>query len=250
MADIQVIKATHDEIKELRVLFLQENNFQFVHNKCHQYGWADVYSFHVNGKKAGYGSVWGQSRREDRDTIFEFYLLPPFRSLAALIFSQLIAQSGVAYIECQSNDLLSATLFFQFVQNIQAEAILFKDSFESKLNKPGIIFRKKTDDDQLDEDTGDYLLLHNDEVVADGGLMLNYNLPFADIYMKVKEGCRQNGFGSLIVQELKKEAYRIGRVPAARCNINNHVSKATLMKAGLEVCGFLLTGEIKKIKCV
>ena len=191
MMDIQVTKTTHDEIKELRILFLQENNFQFIHNKCHQYGWADVYSVHVNGEKAGYGSVWGQSKREDRDTVFEFYLLPPFRSMATLIFPQLIAQSGVAYLECQTNDLLLATLFFQFAQNIRAEAILFKDSFESKLHIPGTIFRNKTNDDQLGEDAGDYLLLHNNEIVADGGLMLNYNLPFADIYMNVKEEHRQ-----------------------------------------------------------
>jgi len=59
----------------------------------------------------------------------------------------------------------------------------------------------------------------------------------------VKENFRQKGFGSLIVQELKKEAYRIGRVPAARCNIKNKISKATLLKAGFRVCGNILIGN-------
>ncbi|HEY8896859.1 MAG TPA: GNAT family N-acetyltransferase, partial [Niastella sp.] len=72
-----------------------------------------------------------------------------------------------------------------------------------------------------------------------------YNFPYADIYMDVKENCRQQGLGSLIVQELKKEIYRIGRVPAARCGISNNASKATLIKAGLRPCGFRLKGEIK-----
>ena len=76
--------------------------------------------------------------------------------------------------------------------------------------------------------------------------MLNYNLPYADIYMHVLEEHRGKGFGSLIVQELKTLAYEMERVPAARCNINNRVSKATLEKAGLRSCGFILHGEVKK----
>jgi GNAT superfamily N-acetyltransferase len=121
---------------------------------------------------------------------------------------------------------------------------LFEDHFETKLCIPDTVFRKKTSADSLSEDTGDYLLLHKNEVVADGGLMLNYNLPFADIYMKVNDKYRRNGFGSLIVQELKKEAYRLGRVPAARCNVSNHISKATLIKAGLKVCGYRVKGRL------
>ena len=76
--------------------------------------------------------------------------------------------------------------------------------------------------------------------------MLNYNIPYADIYYEVKENFRQKGFGSLIVQELKKEIYLMGRVPAARCNIRNRASKANLLKAGFRVCGFILKGDIKR----
>jgi hypothetical protein len=81
--------------------------------------------------------------------------------------------------------------------------------------------------------------------VASGGFMLNYNFPYADIYMDVKEPFRRMGFGSLIVQELKKEIYLMQRIPAARCNINNKASKATLLKAGFKVCGGILKGELK-----
>ncbi|MES1219062.1 MAG: GNAT family protein, partial [Bacteroidota bacterium] len=62
----------------------------------------------------------------------------------------------------------------------------------------------------------------------------------------VNEKYRQRGFGTFIVQELKKEAYLMGRVPAARCNINNTISKATLLKAGFKVCGNRLIGEVKQ----
>jgi RimJ/RimL family protein N-acetyltransferase len=83
--------------------------------------------------------------------------------------------------------------------------------------------------------------------MATGGFMLNYNHPFADIYMDVKEEFRQRGLGSLMVQELKKEIYKAHRVPAARCNIKNTISRATLIKAGFRLCGYLLEGKIKPL---
>ena len=244
--EIEIIKTNLEEIKAFRVLFLQENNFQFVCDKCHYYGWADTYLFTVNGEKAGYGSVWGTNKREDRDAIFEFYLLKPFRKMADLVFPQFHNQSGAVYIESQSNDPLLSSMLYQFSQNINAEAILFKDSFDTDLQIPGATFGRKTIRESSGADEGDFIVLQNGETVAEGGLMLNYNMPFADIYMNVKENFRQQGFGSFIVQELKKEAYRMGRVPAARCNVNNHISKATLLKAGFEICGHRLLGNIKK----
>ncbi len=226
-------------------MFLKENNFQFIHNKCHDYGWADTYMVTIDGAKAGYGSVWGESRREDRDTIFEFYLLAPYRKHAEAIFEKLIKVPGVAYLECQTNDALLSSMVYRFSENIRAESILFEESCKTNLQIPGAVFRKKTVDDNTDEDAGEFLLVHNGSIVADGGLMLNYNFPFADIYMRVNENERRKGYGSFIVQQLKNEAYRIGRVPAARCNIKNHVSKLTLIKAGLKTCGYLLLGTVK-----
>ena len=73
----------------------------------------------------------------------------------------------------------------------------------------------------------------------------NYNMPYADIYYEVNEQYRRKGYGTLMVQELKKAAYLLGRLPAARCNINNYLSKATLLKAGFVICGHILTGELK-----
>jgi RimJ/RimL family protein N-acetyltransferase len=50
-----------------------------------------------------------------------------------------------------------------------------------------------------------------------------------------------------MVQELKKEIYNVSRVPAARCNVKNLASRATLLKAGFRLCGYLLEGRIKPL---
>lgn len=65
--------------------------------------------------------------------------------------------------------------------------------------------------------------------------------------MEVREDCRRRGIGSFLLQELelKKQCYFAGRVPAARCNIRNVASLAALIKAGLRVCGFMLTGKVE-----
>ena len=243
---LKVIKTGIETIKELRALFLWENHFQFVHNKCHENGWADTWLFLTDGKKAGYGAIWGADRREDRDAIFEFYLTRPFRKFANLIFKEFCSISRATLIECQSNDPLLSSMLYGFAENINAESILFEDNFQTDLNVPGVVFRREEEAVTTEYEASGYFLDLDGDTVATGGLMLNYNKPYADIYMEVKEPFRRKGFGSLITQELKKESYQIGRVPAARCNVNNLASKATLLKAGFKVCGAILKGEIKE----
>ena len=133
-------------------------------------------------------------------------------------------------------------------------ACLTSESMESFLSEciisqkiEGATFKKTKPGDDTRFDPNEYVLEVNGEIVATGGFVRNYNLPYIDMFMEVKEDYRQKGFGSFIVQELKKEAYLQKRVPAARCNIDNKASKATLLKAGLKVCGCILVGEIKKV---
>jgi len=244
--NVSIIKTSYEEVALFRVSFLKENNFQFILDKAYRYGWADTYLFAIEEKKIGYGSVWGKDKREDRDAIFEFYIIPSYRQFSSLIFPKFQTVSNAPYVEAQTNDLLLSTMLFEFTRDISAEAILFEDYIETNLAVPGTIFTRKPDATDNPMDAGGYLLTLDGEVVASGGLMLNYNLPFADIYMEVKENHRQKGFGSLIVQELKKEAYRMERVPAARCNIDNKISKSTLLKAGFRVCGCRVVGRIRE----
>lgn len=237
---LKITKTTLDEIQELRKLLLAEVSFQFVYNKCHGAGWADVYLFTMAGSPVGYGALWGKEKRENRDTVFEFYLLKPFRHLGDKIFPEFLKESGALFLNCQSNDTLLTNLLFEYGKNINAEAILFEDSFQTEFKIDGTVFRKNETQDSSDSD---YVLMHNGEVIASGGYVWNYNYPYIDIYYEVKPDYRQRGFGSLITQELKKEAYRLNRVPSARCNVNNKASKATLLKAGMRVCGYMLVGN-------
>lgn len=102
--EINIIKSGLKDIQPFRVLFLQENKFQFVHDKCHHYGWADDWLFTIGGLNVGYGSAWGKDEREDRDTIFEFYIIPAWRKLSSRIFSQFytvtLLKSGFGVCGC------------------------------------------------------------------------------------------------------------------------------------------------------
>jgi len=235
-------KATGPQLERLRSRFLEESHFQFVHDKCHLYGWADSYIFQLDNEDIGYGSIWGLNDRSQRDTIFEFYLLPAYRKLANDCFALLCQLPGVQHIESQTNDQLLTRMLYQSATNIYAEAHLFEDGSTTFFPSQNTLFRKAAP--STHEQDRAYELVLGENIVATGGLMLNYNYPYADIYMEVKEPYRRRGFGALVVQELKKAAYVTGRVPAARCNIANRISYATLTKAGFRQCGFILIGTV------
>jgi GNAT superfamily N-acetyltransferase len=246
--EIKAAKTSLENILRLRKLFLLESNFQVRYNACHERGWTDSYLLTIDDLEIGYGSVKGQEIA-DRDSIFEFYVIPSFRNLSVNIFKKLITASGAGIIECQSNDRLLTYLLYEFAKNINADTILFDDAIATSHCSDDTAFRKAKQGDKIfehkAEPAGDYVLEQKSEVVATGGFLLHYNFPFADLYMEVKEDCRRKGLGSFILQEVKKECYLAGRVPAARCDINNTASKACLLKAGFKVCGYMLKGEIK-----
>jgi len=246
---IQILKTELTEILSLRGLFLQENNIQIRYNAVHERGWSDSYVFVSGQNKIGYAAVMGNENRNDRDTVFEFYTLPSFRNASSVAFAELLQLSGATFIECQSNDLLLSSMLYQFGKNINSQVVLFEEAFTSNLIQEGVIFRQRAAEDQIFDHTGelagDFVLELGKEIVATGGFLLHYNFPFADLYMEVNELYRQRGFGSYLVQETKKQCYLAGRVPAARCNMSNPASKATLLKAGFKIAGFMLFATIK-----
>jgi GNAT superfamily N-acetyltransferase len=245
---INVIKTDLNEILPLRSLFLKENNFQIRYNACHERGWTDSYVVMYENKRIGYAAIKGNQDLNDRDTVFEFYIVRAFRKLSSASFLELLRSSTPRFIECQSNEFLLTSLLFEYGQNISSNVILFEDSFISDLKIDNVIFRKRNGVDVVfehkAEPVGDYVLELNKQVVATGGFMLHYNAPFADLYMEVKEDFRKKGLGSFLIQEVKKQCYLAGRVPAARTGIENVASKATLMKAGLKIAGFMLLGRV------
>jgi GNAT superfamily N-acetyltransferase len=239
---MEVAKTTLSTIAHFRKQFLEENNIQFIYDKCHRYGWADTYLFIINSEQVGYGSVWGKNEREDRDAIFEFYLIKNWRHLAEQFFIEFCKSSRAPYIECQSNDRFIYPMFQKFAKNTVTEAILFADDHQTDLYVESTIMESKGQGDHPDD--RQYVLIHNGEEAGSGGFMLNYNFPYADIYYQIHESHRRRGLGSYLVQELKKEIYKMGRVPAARCNVANAISKLTLLKAGMVVCGLRVNGDI------
>lgn len=246
---LKVSKINLKEIIYLRSLFLQENNFQIRYNACHERGWTDSYVVTYNEEKIGYGSIKGKGNIKDRDTIFEFYIIPSFRNLSLAAFSELLNSSRATFIECQSNDLLLSSLLYQYGQNISSDVVLFENHMTSDIKMDKIVFRKRNETDIVfehrAEPIGDYVLELNHEIVATGGFLLHYNMPFADLYMEVKEEYRRNGLGSFLIQELKRQCYLAGRVPAARTGTDNTASRATLIKAGCKIAGFMLLGKVK-----
>ena len=208
-------------IQPLRALYLQSTNFQIRYDACHDRGWTDSYILTSDGLQVGYGSVMGRDRA-DRDTVFEFFVIPSFRRQSSALFRALLAASGARYIECQSNDLGLTALLFEFAREISADVILFEDHAVSRHVVPGGIVRRRRKGDAIFahavEPVGDYVLEVDGEVVATGGFLL---------------------------QELKRECHLAGRVPAARCDLRNAGSRGALTNAGMRVCGFMLAGVVR-----
>jgi GNAT superfamily N-acetyltransferase len=241
-------KVRLQDIEIFRSLFLREFNHQLRYYACHERGWSDSYLLLNNGEAVGYGLVKGKNNLTDRDAIFEFYLMPPFRKEAHRYFSELVKTSGATFIESQSNDVFLTNLLNEFASDVKSDVILFEDKTTTQLDGTGVLFRKRLESDLIFEHklepAGDYVLEWQGAIIATGGFMLHYNQPFADLYMEVDEPHQRKGFGAYLVQELKKECYRAGRVPAARCSIQNNASRNTLLKAGMVVCSLMLEGKI------
>lgn len=244
---VTAVRTKLKAIQPLRALYLQSTNFQIRYDACHERGWTDSYILTSDGAPVGYGSIMGRERT-DRDTVFEFFVIPPYRKASSDLFRALLVASSATYIECQSNDVGLSALLFEFAKEISADVVLFEDHAVTRHVIPGAVVRRRQKRDRIFEHTteplGDYVLALEDEIVATGGFLLHYNPPFADLYMEVREDCRRRGFASFLLQEVKRECYLAGRVPAARCDVRNTASRGALTRAGLRACGFMLTGVV------
>jgi GNAT superfamily N-acetyltransferase len=144
-------------------------------------------------------------------------------------------------------------MLYDCAADITSEAILFGDAFTTHLTCPTGLLRRVTEADKerlfehKSEPGGDWMIESDGVAVATGGALFHYNPPYGDIYMEVHEAYRRRGFGSYLVQELKRICYEMGKTPAARCNVGNVASRQTMQKAGLLPCGRILLGDV--VKC-
>jgi GNAT superfamily N-acetyltransferase len=245
----KAVKATLKDVEPLRGLYLQEMNGQIRFDSCHWRGWSDEYLLKIEDVPVGYGSIKGKDDLTSRDTVFEFYVVPPFRTAARALFTALLGASRATHIQGQSNDQLLTPLLVEFARDIGGDTVLFEDHVVTALEVPGAVARRRRDGDRPFEHTteplGDLVVEHGGEIVATGGFLTHYNPPFADLYREVREDRRRRGFGALVLQEAKKACYLAGRIPAARTSVENIASQATLTRAGLRVSGYILMGTVK-----
>jgi len=241
--------ASAEDVLPWRDMYRLEMSCQIIHDSIHsRKGWTQEYFLFAGGVAVGYGSIAIAGPWKEKPTVYEWYVVPQYRSHMFDLFSALLAASGSATIETQSNDTLLTVMLHTFAPSVTSESILFHDKLTTAHLPPGAIFRGATAADALDI-SPDQLKWHGiveveGKVAATGGILFHYNRPYGDIYMEVAEPFRRRGLGSFIVQELKRVCYEGGNVPAARCNPKNIASRKTLQKAGFVPCGHILTGSV------
>lgn len=249
MMTIDASLVPRDEILALRELYRQEMNCQIAHESLHERGFTESYLLRIDGKVAAYGALI-RDRAGWKDVIKEFYVLPGYRAGALPLFRHFAGAAHARGVEAQTNDRLLTLMLFDCATNIKSETILFHDGFTTNIPMSGISFRKVTEPDKsrifthTAEPVGDWMIEAGSAVAATGGILFHYNVPYGDIYMEVAEAFRRRGYGSYLVQELKRTCYEMGRIPAARCSVTNQGSRATLQRAGLLPCARILSGTL------
>jgi GNAT superfamily N-acetyltransferase len=234
----------------MREEYRRELNCQIVHDSWHERGFTQSYVLRVHGEVVGYAAVGG-APGDTRDIVKEFYVRVPYRGAALPLFGQLVAVSSARRVEAQTNDTLLLLMLYDCAMDISSDTILFADRLTTTLPPPGVTLRRLSDADRggvfthTVEPVGDWGLELAGAIVATGGLLYHYNPRYGDIYMEVAPDFRRRGFGSYLVQELKRECYELGCTPGARCGEDNVGSRRTLQRAGMFPCARVLRGRLR-----
>jgi len=225
---------------------------QVLHDSLHgRPGWTEWYELEVSGETAGYGAVvvagpWAGTR-----ALFEIYVLPPHRSMLLGLADILIETAKVDHLLVQTNDRTLVMLLHQFGDDAKPDKVVFARGGRTHLPGLGAIFRRATEADQSAifkherEPVGDWLLEFGGEIIATGGYLSHYNPPYVDIYMEVRGDMRRRGFGSYLVQEIKRVAEENRKISCGRCDVDNHASLKTMVRAGMVPCAHRITAKIK-----
>jgi RimJ/RimL family protein N-acetyltransferase len=249
--DIEAVPLAADDVRPWRELHRREMNCQIVLDSWLDRRWVDPYVLRLDGAVVGYGLV-GDVRGENKTIVTEFFVLPERRAAALDLFREFVAASGATRFEVQTNDLLFMLLAYDCGVDIESDTVLFHDALTTQLAAPGAEFRKFAPRDagrvlgRTRDELEEWVLEAEGEIVAAGGVLFHYNPPYGDIYMEVAESQRGRGYGSFFVQELKRTAYELGKIPAARCNVANVASRRALEKAGMLPCARVLTGMLER----
>ena len=248
---ISVRRVELPEIASLRDAFRAEMNCQIVHDSIHaRPGWTREFLLADGDSAVGYGSVAVAGPWRDRPTVYEFYVVPEHRSRAFPLFEAFLAESLPQAFEVQTSDALSTTMCLTFARDIGTERVVFRDHVTTTLTLADATLRRVTPVEEIQtaiaqrQGGGEWVVESGGVVVARGGMLFHYNVPYADVYMHVDESSRRRGIGSYLVQELKRACYEMGAIPCARCATSNGASWRTLQKAGFVPFAHILFGSI------
>jgi GNAT superfamily N-acetyltransferase len=248
---IQAKLSFSENLLSLRTRYREELNCQIVHDSIHRReGWTLSYLLELDGGAVGFGSVAISGPWKGKPTVFEFYVLPQYRSRAFDLFEALLAASGARFFETQTSDVLLTVMLHTYGRDIASEKIVFADKITTTHPPNGAILRPVMTEEETRaclerrQGGGEWLLEVGGVSAATGGILFHYNRPYGDIYMEVAEPFRRRGLGSYLVQELKRVCYELGAIPCARCNPTNVASRRTLQRAGFVPFAHILNGSI------
>ncbi len=250
---VEVRRCEYKDVEVLRELYRAETRCQIWADSSLRRGYADPYLILLDGRLGGYGGVYN---KYDPGRLTEYFVMPFAREHALPMFRELLNVSKAIEIAAQTNIPLLLMMLYDCAHEIRTEKILFADTFTSVLPAPsGASFRAATETELAEQEgrgaevSSPWVVELDGKIVGEGGFLTHYNPPYGDVFMEVGEGARSRGFGSYLVQEVKRVCYNAGRVPAARCSLENVASRRTLEKAGLLPCGRILIGTLAREAC-
>lgn len=248
MRRTQLVSA--EKVLPLRTRYQEEMNCQVVYESVHRRpGWSVTYRLEADDKSVGFSTVAIGGPWKDRPTLVEFYVLPEHRGQAFALFETLLAEGKPQRFELQSNDVLAFIMAHTYGRDVVSEKIVFRDAETTAHPSQGATLRKITSAEEarqcLEQRSGssDWTLELDGVAIGKGGLAFHYNRPYADVYMSIEEPYRRRGFAAYLVQELKRECYEMGAIPAARCSPDNTASFRTLQSAGFVPFAHILIGS-------
>ena len=238
--------AAFAEVERLWRLHREEAGCQIVRHSIIPRGLAQPYALEVDGRLVGYAGVWIE---HFPGRVMEFYLSPPDRADLDRCFRELLRASGALAIEAQTNMPLLHGVLRRFATEVRAENVLFGEPAgggEEQADVVGSDVRLRRRQPGDVGPSGEWVLVRDGDgvVVASGGFLQHYNPPYCDLFMEVAFEHRGRGYGSYLVQELRRVSREAGLMPAARCDIGNEASRRTLIRGGLVECGQILAGEV------
>ncbi len=183
--ELSAKSASVEDILPWRDMYRLEMACQIIHDSLHsRKGWTEPYLLIAGGVVVGYGSIAVGGPWKGKPTVFEWYVVPPFRSHMFDLFDALLKVCGAAAIETQSNDALLTVMLHTYARTVTSESILFHDKLTTFLSPPVAVVRRATPEDaaqlgshELDSEA-EWVVEVERKVAAAGDVLFHYNRPY------------------------------------------------------------------------